>query len=196
VTAPVDPDVFYPPGSFFLTRIGGRTGWWVGTAQAVCGMPSRWTHAGVVLGGGTIIQAQPGGAVIAPLADLLRRPHVVSDAPVRLAVAQFARGLSHPLQVDAYEHDLRADVVDAARAFEGIPYSFADYAALAALHLHAPSTRLRRYVQASGHLICSALVDRVYSDVGIHLYDDGRYPGDVTPADLDAWAQDHFWKDR
>jgi hypothetical protein len=167
VTAPVDPDVFYPPGSFFLTRIGGRTGWWVGTAQAVCGMPSRWTHAGVV-----------------------------SDAPVRLAVAQFARGLSHPLQVDAYEHDLRADVVDAARAFEGIPYSFADYAALAALHLHAPSTRLRRYVQASGHLICSALVDRVYSDVGIHLYDDGRYPGDVTPADLDAWAQDHFWKDR
>jgi hypothetical protein len=75
----------YPPGAMFLTRIPGRTGWWVGIAQAICGMPSRWTHAGIVLPDDRILQAQPGGAVIAPLDSLTSRPHIVSDAPIRIA---------------------------------------------------------------------------------------------------------------
>ena len=33
-------------------------------------------------------------------------------------------------------------------------------------------------------MICSQLVDQCYLEAGIHLYDDGRDPGDVTPADL------------
>lgn len=185
----INPDVFYPPGSFFLTRIHGRTGWWVGIAQAVCGMPSRWTHAGICLGDGKILQAQPGGAVITTVEEsLLGRPHIACDAPIRMTAA----AMDLPVETRGhYEAKLRADIVGLARKFQGTPYSFADYLALAALHLHLPSKRIRRYVQDSGHLICSALVDRVYDEVGIHLYDDGRLSGDVSPADLDAWAQDH-----
>lgn len=172
----------YPPGAFFLTRIPGRTGWWVGLAQAICGMPSRYTHAGIVLPDDRILQAQPGGAVIAPLDSLTGRPHIVSDAPIRIALEA---------DPDNTETSLRDTVVYEALNLEGTPYSFADYLALAAIHLHLPSKALRRYVEDSGHLICSALVDRAFREAGIHLYDDGRYPGDVTPADLDAWAQDH-----
>jgi hypothetical protein len=172
----------YPPGAFFLTRIPGRTGWWVGLAQAICGMPSRWTHAGIVLPDDRILQAQPGGAVIAPLDSLTGRPHIVSDAPIRLYVRD------HP---EDSEWFVRRSVTHEALNLEGTPYSFADYLALAAIHLHLPSKALRRYVENSGHLISSALLDRTFREAGIHLYDDGRYPGDVTPADLDAWAQDH-----
>jgi hypothetical protein len=33
-------------------------------------------------------------------------------------------------------------------------------------------------------MICSQLVDQCYQDAGVHLFADGRWPGDVTPADL------------
>lgn len=177
-----------PAGSFVLTRIAGSTGWWVGTAQAVCGMPSRWTHAGIALGDGLSLQAEPGGASIGPISRLTGREHVVSDAPVRLALKAAWEAGPIDMRTEAL---LRARVVDIARTFEGCPYSFLDYAALAALHLHLPSEALRQYVDDSGHLICSALLDRVYDWAGMHLFDDGRYSGDVTPSDLDGWAQAH-----
>ncbi len=40
------------------------------------------------------------------------------------------------------------------------------------------------YVASSKHMICSQLVDFVYMQSGIHLFNDGRWPGYVTPADL------------
>jgi hypothetical protein len=33
-------------------------------------------------------------------------------------------------------------------------------------------------------MICSQLVDEAYLRAGVHLFDDGRDPGDVTPGDL------------
>ena len=33
-------------------------------------------------------------------------------------------------------------------------------------------------------MICSQLVDEAYARAGVQLFDDGRLPGDVTPADL------------
>jgi hypothetical protein len=50
---------------------------------------------------------------------------------------------------------------------------------------------IRKRVEDSKHLICSAFVDRVMDRAGIHLYDDGRLSGDVTPSDLNAWFDDH-----
>jgi hypothetical protein len=191
VTDPIDPEAFYPPGSMFLTRIQGRTGWWVGTAQALLGMPSEWSHAGIVGPQGTTFEAAPGGVYVGHVDDLQGRPHIVCDAPVHMALA----GIWTDMKVrDEYERNLREAVVFAARELVGTPYSFLDYVALALYHL-APKARItalvRKRVEDSKHLICSAFVDRVMDLAGIHLYDDGRLSGDVTPSDLNAWIDDH-----
>jgi phosphoglucomutase len=79
----------------------------------------------------------------------------------------------------------RTAVVAAARARIGTPYSAADYFAIAAHRFHLPVPWLRAYVASSKHLICSALVDRVFLDAGVPLFQDGRWEGYVTPASLD-----------
>jgi hypothetical protein len=67
-----------------------------------------------------------------------------------------------------------------------------DYLALALLHLHLPAASwVRKRVKSSGHMICSQLCDAVYRRAGIELFTDGRLEGDVMPADLAAWAEDH-----
>jgi hypothetical protein len=82
-------------------------------------------------------------------------------------------------------------VAAAAREYIGTPYSFVDYAAIAAHHLsgegYAPieeRNRLQRYVASSKRMICSQLVDQSLSDAGFRVYDDGRLPQDITPAAL------------
>lgn len=66
----------------------------------------------------------------------------------------------------------------------GTPYSFADYFAIAAHSLHIPLPYLKRYVASSKHLICSQLVDYAELLAGVHLFNDGRWPGYVRPSDL------------
>ena len=66
----------------------------------------------------------------------------------------------------------------------GVPYSFADYAALAAHRLHIPAPGLREFIGSSKSMICSQLVDQCYVDAGVHLFRDSRWPGFVTPAAL------------
>ncbi|MFD0393290.1 hypothetical protein ACFQ3Z_15765 [Streptomyces nogalater] len=107
----------------------------------------------------------PGGATVRPLSEYDDRD-VLYVSPAGLTPAQ------------------RKAIVDCALKYRGVPYSFADYAALAAHRLHLPLPFLRSYVQASHHLICSQLVDRAYLDAGIQLFDDGRWEGYVTPMDL------------
>lgn len=65
-----------------------------------------------------------------------------------------------------------------------VPYSAADYFALASHRLHVPVPGLKTYVANSGHLICSQLVDRLYHDGGQEMFQDGRWDGYVTPASL------------
>ena len=198
----------YPPGSFILTKIQGRTGWWVGLAQAAVGIPSRWTHAAVVGYQGETFEAAPGGVVRGHVLRLADRPHIVCDAPVQEAV----RTAVVPLTVgarEAYERRTRAMLVRFAEDHLGTGYSFLDYLALGLHHLTVPKNRhdlwavteggrrgwlarwARRRVRDSGRLICSAFVDHVYAHAEINLYDDHRLHGDVTPADLDAWVDDH-----
>ena len=80
----------------------------------------------------------------------------------------------------------RAKITFSALQYVGTPYSAADYFAMAAkrLHLGPLIPGLRNYVQTSKHMICSQLVDRCYLDGGVQLFDDGRWDGYVTPADL------------
>jgi hypothetical protein len=179
----------YKPGSYFLAHITGPVGYGIALGQALAGSGSRWTHAGLILeADGTILEAEPGGARIANISKYDGRPLLVSDGPVRKWALDWAARYPGASRVPIPEK--RAAVVAEARKLVGVPYSPTDYLALALLHLHLPSKWIRDRVQSSGHMICSQLVDAVYLRAGVHLFSDGRLPGDVMPADLAAWAED------
>jgi hypothetical protein len=64
------------------------------------------------------------------------------------------------------------------------PYSWLDYAAITAHHLHIPAPHLDDYIKTSKHMICSQLVDQALKDAGFHVFTDKRLSQDVTPAAL------------
>ena len=125
---------------------------------------SLYSHAFVLLDDDTILEAEPGGARIRPVGEY-------PDSLVAWSSWDLTGGQ-------------RAAVVAAARPMLGVPYSFADYLALATHRLRIPAPGLRRFVASSGHMICSQLVDEAYRRAGLRMFADGRWPGDVTPADL------------
>jgi hypothetical protein len=182
----------YKPGSYFLAHITGPVGYGIALGQALAGSGSRWTHAGLILDtDGTILEAEPGGARIANISKYDGRPLLVSDGPVQWFLAKARAEIEPAIGWDPRAEAMaRSNVVTETRKLVGVPYSGLDYLALAALHLHLPSKWIRDRVQSSGHMICSQLVDAVYLRAGIHLFSDGRLPGDVMPADLAAWAED------
>jgi uncharacterized protein YycO len=153
------------PGDFGLTQISGHVGRAIRVGQWLNGDGfSDYEHAFVYLGHGGIVEAEPGGARLAPLSEYNARSIAWYRAP-----------------------DDKGDRIGAiAGMLIGTPYSFADYAAIAAVRLHLPlsSKLLHNYVANSGHMICSQLVDEAYKRAGVQLFDDGRLPGDVTPGDL------------
>jgi cell wall-associated NlpC family hydrolase len=158
--------VTYPqPGDFALTRIRGFTGAFVAAGQALVGDAAPVQHAYVYVGNGEIVQAMPGGAELIRLEDA-SEPVVWSTGRISLTAAD------------------RVRIVGAARGLVGTPYSFLDYASIALAHYRIRPRWVRDFVADSGHLICSQLVDEAYLRAGVHLFDDGRIPGDVTPGDL------------
>jgi uncharacterized protein YycO len=146
--------------------VQGPVGRLIQLGEYLCGDGfTSFEHAFVVLNGGELIEAQPGGAVIRSLSEYDGR-HVVYVTPGGLTNEQ------------------REAVCAAALRYVGVPYSFVDYLAIAAHRLHLPVPFLRRYVASTGHQICSQLVDRSYMDAKVPLFSDARWPGFVTPADL------------
>lgn len=154
-------------GQYGLTKIRGRVGWWVGLGQFVIGDASAFTHAFVVVGK-DVVEAMPSGAQLTPLS-------VYTDG---------ARAKDTVFSDLDLTDTQRAVICSAARDLIGTPYSFADYLALALDHWGIRPKWLRRYIADSKRLICSALVDHVMLQAGVHLFSDGRDPGDVTPGDL------------
>ncbi|PBC78896.1 hypothetical protein BX265_3687 [Streptomyces sp. TLI_235] len=156
------------PGDFAVVRMDGRVGRLIRIGQWLNGDGfADYEHAFVYLGGGQLVEAQPGGAELRPLSVYDGRPALWSTGRYALTDAQ------------------RAAIVAAARGYIGVPYSAADYVALAAHRFHLPvGPLIKGYVASSRHMICSQLVDQCYLDVGVHLFSDGRWPGYVTPADL------------
>jgi len=72
----------------------------------------------------------------------------------------------------------------AALAYVDTPYSWLDYAAVAARAWHLWVPGLRHYTASRKHLISSQLVERAELDAGIQLFGDRRWPGYVRPSDL------------
>ncbi|MFI7102344.1 hypothetical protein ACIBK8_23660 [Streptomyces sp. NPDC050161] len=154
------------PGDIGLTQIPGTAGRLIRIGQWLNGNGfADYQHAFLVLPDGQLLEAEPGGARIARLDSY-------ADADVLY--------VSPP----EYSPQHRADVCAAALKYVGVPYSFLDYLAIATHRIHLNVPGLRRYVAATGHMICSQLVDQCYQDAGMHLFDDGRWPGYVTPLAL------------
>ena len=122
----------------------------------------------VWLGLDLVIEAEPGGAVIRPLHH---------DG------VHWCEGIARLLPLREPQ-DRRLLVRDEARKLQGVPYSWADYAALFTHRLHIPAPGLKAYIASSGSLICSQLADELYLRLGAHIFDDGRWPGYVTPGAL------------
>jgi hypothetical protein len=164
------------PGDFACVSMGGTGGKLIGLAERLTGSAySEFQHAFVCTQVGTapdiglprrdwIVEAEPGGAREVALGGYGKI--LWSTGKIPLTPAQ------------------RTAVCAAARGYIGTPYSWLDYAAIAAHHLHLPSPGLKAYIASTKHQICSQLVDQCYADAGVHLFADGRWPGYVTPADL------------
>lgn len=160
------------PGDIGLTQISGGGGAAIRLGQWLNGDGfADYEHAFVVTdvnpdGLVRIAEAMPGGAQhVANRHDPARTRWLICPERHREAVAGAAFGFAN----------------------RRVPYSVADYVAIAAHRFHLPAQHLiKRYVQSSGHLICSQLADRAAEQGGWHLFDDGRWDGDVTPGDLNA----------
>lgn len=169
------------PGTFFLGRIPGLLGLLISLGQWLIGDASRYTHAGVVLDRGLVLEARPTGARISTLSELLTRQPLVFSRVIPLT----------PIQ--------RADVVAEAWALRDARYGFSAYLHLVLTRLGIRWGWLIGYLERNHRLICSQLVDLAYTRARLPLFDDGRACFEVTPGDLAnalierdwaQWAQD------
>ncbi|MCY0926247.1 hypothetical protein OTB20_08510 [Streptomyces sp. H27-H1] len=153
------------PGDFALTKIRGMAGAFVSAGQWLIGDAAPVHHAFVYVGDGLVVQGMPGGAELIRLED--------ASPVVEWSTGRF--------DLTDWQRDV---IVDEALRLVGTPYSFLDYASIALAHYDVRPRVLRDFVASTGHMICSQLVDEVYRRAGVHFFDDGRLPGDVTPGDL------------
>lgn len=155
------------PGDIGITRISGAGGLAIRFGQWLNGDGFKdREHAFVVSeirddGSIWIVEAMPGGA------QHIHNWHADDETDYLRCPDQF-----------------RNAVATAARGYVKVPYSFADYGALALHRFHIPAPHLETFIKDSHHMICSQLADQAADDGGWHLFSDGRWAGDVTPGDL------------
>ena len=160
------------PGDYAVVSVGGPAGKLIGLGEALNGDAfTQYQHAFVYIGG-MVVEAEAAGARTRKITRF--------DSPGQLILWSTGRvPLTNP-QRDA--------ICLAARSYIGTPYSWLDYFAIAAhrFRLHPADNMLKARIASDKSLICSQLVDAAYAAAGVHLFEDGRWPGYVTPADLAA----------
>lgn len=151
--------------------IPGAPGAFVALGQLILADASRYTHAYVVTGPrdepeqvDMLVEAMPSGARVWPMAGRVAPRYRYARVPMT--------------------DGQRAAFVAAAGRYVGRGYGFSTYLYLAAAQWGLPRALLRKRVSNNGRMICSQLVDQALADAGVHLFDDGRIPQDVTPGDL------------
>lgn len=146
-------------GAFGVVATGGWQAWCI---RKVTRSPVN--HAFLFLGDDDIVEGDPKGAQISPVT---KYPDAVwSTMPLTDVQREWiaAHGFWHV----------------------GTPYSWLDDAAigLADIFGHKLPPLIRRFLSRKDRLMCSQLVDVSYQEAGVHLFDDDRLPGDVSPGDL------------
>jgi hypothetical protein len=158
------------PGDFAAVKVENAAGGLIHVGEILNGSGFRdYEHAIFYVGGpqDLILEAEPGGAKLVPYHyDDTGVLWSTTNSKLDLGVAQ------------------RQQAAAIAARYTGVPYSFLDYAALAAHRLHIPAPNLKNYIADTGHMICSQLVDQCRLDMGNHLFNDGRWPGYVVPTAL------------
>lgn len=157
------------PGDFAAVRVTNTVGKLIRVGEWLNGDGFRdYEHAIFYAGSplDLILEAEPGGAAL--------RPCWYNPADVLWSADNPALALTATQQADA---------LPVARKYRDVPYSWLDYAALAAHRLHLWTPGLQDYVADTRHMICSQLVDQCRQDLGSHLFAK-RWDGYVTPADL------------
>lgn len=164
------------PGDFCCVPISGEIGLLISFGEWLNGDGfGDYDHAEIYIGEpdelapyGYTIGAYPGGAAKIPLIC----------PPEKLPHALWSTGA-----FDLTDDD-RTAIVSNAKKMLKVPYSVLDYIALALHRLHIYVPFLKGYIRSTGHMICSQLVDYVYTVSGVLMFTDNRWPGYVTPAAL------------
>ena len=146
-------------GAFGVTATSGWKAWVIRAVTR-----SDVNHAFVYVGDGRIVEANPSGAAVGNVDEY---PHAI---------------WSHMALTTQQRHA----IANAADTLVGTPYSWVDDACIGLADLfgwHVPEP-VRARLSGRSRLMCSQLVDVAYSKAGVHLFPDGRIPGDVSPGDL------------
>lgn len=177
------------PGDVFVTATyGNKLDRFIGSSirffTATKDEYGRWenakvNHTGLYVGDGQLIEAAPGGARLA-------RWDSYGDNAI-WSVNGF-KGIT-------LTDESRARIVEQAHELLGTPYGFLDIVAIAFAqarmrHIVDPNKPLNdqpwwvRKIEDRDTLICSQLVDSAYRNAGVHLFEDHRIPGLVSPNDI------------
>lgn len=158
-------------------RLSWRKWWRIRHVGVVVQTPrvDAWGH---VAGGPRLVQAMPHGA---EEIELTPATHWTRDYVYLRPECPRNATPSRPYGWTVGEH-----IAAAARGYVGTPYNFLTYAKLAAGVLRMPATEklLKRWISTRHDMMCSQLVDQCLADAGFHVFDDGRLPQDVVPAEL------------
>jgi len=154
------------PGDYFVAQVHGIVGLGIRVGQALVGDWSRFCHAGILLPGGRIFEAEPGGAKIRTLEELYARKGPIAWSQNYLDPAT------------------RERICDDAESRKGAPYGWLTYPYIALDLVHWNDTALGSAVARTKALICSQAVDAIYLNQRVTIFDDGRPAGKVTPGDL------------
>jgi len=119
-----------------------------------------------MLDNGQIFEAEPGGAKIRTLEELYARKGPIAWSQNNMDPA------------------VRKGIVEDARSRKGVSYGWLTYPYIALDLVHWNCTPLGSAVARSKALICSQAVDAIYLNQGLHIFEDGRPAGKVTPGDL------------
>lgn len=86
-----------------------------------------------------------------------------------------------------------ADTLVLANGGHGVPYGFADVAALGLYQFGVRLPVITERIRDPHTLFCSQLADYVWTRVGYHAFTDGRTPQAVSPGDLADLAFREGW---
>lgn len=172
----VPPAPYSPkPGDFGVVNIKSNVGRLIRFGQFLCdGEYANFEHAFIYIGDTSVLDGK----------------QVVEAALPSVRIAGLENYRNNKIAWYSCPEDKGTAIAERAMhyAILGTRYSFLDYFAIAfqrgPIRQKTIGKLLANYVETSKHMICSQLVDKVYQDCGIQLFDDGRLPGDVTPADL------------
>lgn len=166
-------------GTVFVLRSGGFVGWTIRFLTR-----SRMNHAGVCLGDGHTVEAQAAGAV--------RKTEQTGGVDVDFGVSLWVR-------IDRLAPGRSRAIADEAEKLLGAPYNFWDLLAVAWACRNDPTgpvvkpNRWQRRLMRDDRLICSQLVDLACLRASVHLFNDGRLPGQVTPGDISEVLANGDW---